>query len=285
MAGSAGKKPKQVALVIGSGSVKCAASLGVMKVLEREGIGVDLIVGCSGGSLYAVALALGFDVPTIQDMTIKLWTREITGLRKRKSFFQILFPKLFGFDETFGLVDDRLVMDRLSNAFGAATFADAKIPLFISATNFLNGEQVILQKGSVVDAIRASIAIPYIFEPYRVDGKLLVDGYLSDPMPVGIAMREGANVIVAVGFDSPYQSRINSLPRFSFQISSIMANNLFKANFAFHNLAHHSEVFPVMPNFEERICLFDTEKIPYIIVEGERSAEEQLPYIRRFLSL
>lgn len=61
---------------------------------------------------------------------------------------------------------------------------------------------------------------------------MLVDGYLSDPMPVGVAMKNGADVIIAMGFESPYQSCVNSLPRFSFQISSIMSNNLFKANAA-----------------------------------------------------
>ena len=90
-----------------------------------------------------------------------------------------------------------------------------------------------LTSGSLVDAIRGSIAIPYIFAPHAVGERLLVDGYLSDPMPVGVAIKEGADIIIAMGFDSPYQSRVNSLFRYTFQISSIMANNLFNKNFPF----------------------------------------------------
>jgi len=275
--------PKRVALVIGSGSVKCAAAIGLQNVLRREGIELDLVVGCSGGALYAACLALGYDARTIAEMTSRLWTRDITRHRSYSAWLRILLPGVFGFSERFGLLDDRLVMARLRTALGETTFAQAKIPLYITATDFAAGNQVILSQGRLVDAVRASIAMPYIFQPHPVEERLLVDGYLSDPLPVGVAIKEGANIIVAMGFESPYQSRINSLPRFTFQISSIMTNNLFKANFAFHTLAHHGEVIPVVPEFQQRIRLFDTEKIPYIIEEGERAMEAQLPYLRRLL--
>ncbi|MDX1663104.1 MAG: patatin-like phospholipase family protein [Candidatus Promineifilaceae bacterium] len=275
-----GRTPR-TALVIGSGSVKCAAAIGLLNVLQREGIPLDMVVGCSGGSIYAATIALGLPADTIAAMTAQLWTREITSRRRRRAWLQIMLPGLFGFDEHFGMVDDTLVMKRLRAAFGGQSFADTVIPLSITATDFNDGAQVVLTSGSLVDAIRGSIAIPYIFAPYPVGDHLLVDGYLSDPMPVGVAIKEGADVIIAMGFDSPYQSRVNSLFRYTFQISSIMSNNLFNANYAFHNLAHHSEVIPIIPEFEERIRLFDTQKIPQIIAAGERAAEEQLPYLRR----
>jgi len=86
-----------------------------------------------------------------------------------------------------------------------------------------------------------------------------------------------------MGFESPYQERITSLMRYNFQISSVTSNNLLKTNFAFHNLAHHSEIIPILPEFTQRIHLFDTEKIPYIIDEGEKAAEQALPYLKRLL--
>jgi NTE family protein len=156
--------------------------------------------------------------------------------------------------------------------------------LHLTATDFHTGEQVVLSRGRLVDAIRASIAIPFIFRPWKIDDRLLIDGFMSDPLPVGVAIREGADVIIAMGFESPYQSSIRSPARFSFQLSSIMTNNLLKSRFAFHNLAHHAEVIPVIPQFSQRIHLFDTDKIPLIIEEGERAAEEQLPYLRRLLA-
>lgn len=277
-------KQAPVALVIGAGSVKCAAAIGMHRCLSREGIEVGQLVGCSGGAIYAAALALGHDAASAAALTSKLWTREVTASSDRAAMLRMIFPRLLGFNERFGLKRDTLVMQRLQTAFGNATFADCRIPLHITATDFRNGEQVTLSTGRIVDAVRASIAIPFAFAPYEIDGRLLVDGFLSDPLPVGVAIREGAHVIVAMGFESPYQERITSGSRFAFQLSSIMTNNLLKSSFAFHGLAHHSEVIAVIPQFSQRIRLFDTAKIPLIIDEGEAAMAEQLPYLRRLLT-
>ena len=274
----------RVAVVLGSGSVKCAAALGLLKVLQREGIGIDMIVGCSGGSLYAALIALGHDVETAEAMTRRLWTRELTSRRNHKSLLSVFLPRVFGFDESFGMVNDSLILERLKTAFGDATFEGARIPLYLTATDFHTGEQVIFESGPIVDAIRASIAIPYVFRPWPLNGRMLVDGFMSDPMPVGVAIRQGANIIVTMGFESPYQQKINSPLRFAFQLSSITSNNLLKANYAFHNLAHHAEILPILPEFKGSIHLFDTDKIPYVIEEGERATERQIPYLRRLLA-
>jgi len=275
---------KKVALVIGAGSVKCAAALGVQHVLRREGIGIDLVVGCSAGSIYAAMIAAGHDIETTRELTTRLWTRELTSQRDRMAILRVLFGRIFGRDATFGMRKDVLVMRRLRETFGTMAIEDAKVPLFITATDLANGDQAILSEGSVVDAIRASISIPYIFNPHRIGDRLLIDGFMSDPLPVNVAMREGADVIIAIGFESPYQRKFNTLGRFSFQLSSIMTNNLLKSRFAFHNLTHHSEVILIVPKFEKRVGLFDTEKIPYVMEVGEQAAEEQVPYLRRLLA-
>ncbi len=276
---------KKIALVIGSGSVKCAAALGLQKVLMKNGIGIDMVIGCSGGAMYAAMIALGYDAETVQEMTLAMWTREVTGRNDRMALLRAALPKIFGFNEHFGLKEDALVMRGLQKAFGHHQFSDVKIPLFLAATDFYTGDQVVLSQGNLVDAIRASIAMPFTFKPWKVNGRLLIDGFMSDPMPVGIAIREGADVIVAMGFESPYQTRYNSAARFAFQMSSIMTNNLLRANFAFHSIAHHAEVIPVIPEFKERIRLFDTGKLPYIIEEGEKAMEVHLPYLQSLLQV
>jgi NTE family protein len=274
----------RVALVIGSGSVKCAAAIGVYRALREAGVGVDMLVGCSGGAIYATLIALGHDAETCAEISTRLWTRELTAVRDRKALFRAAFPRLFGFDEFWGLKNDRRILGALRAALGGRTFADTATRLFVTATDFHTGEQVVLRDGELADAVRASIAIPFAFAPYRVGGRTLIDGFMSDPLPVGVAMREGADVIVAVGFDSPYQSRVSSPARFAFQLSSIMTNNLLRASFAFHGAVHHSEVIPVIPQFEQRVRLFDTAKIPYVIEEGDRAMREQLPYLQRLLA-
>lgn len=277
-------KRKRIALVIGAGSVKCAAALGVLRVLRQAGIAPDLVVGCSGGALYAAAVALGMEVETAVSMTRQLWTRELTGKRNNRALLQAIFPRRLGFDGRFGLRDDAPVRQRLDEAFGQQTFADTQIPLFVTATDFMTGEQVVLQNGRLAEAIRASIAIPFVFAPWQVDGRLLVDGYLSDPLPINIASREGADVILALGFESPNQRTMDSPLRYAFQLSSIMTNNIFKARLAYHHLAHHAEILLLLPQFRQRIRLFDTDKFPAIIAAGEEAMQAQLPYLQSVMS-
>jgi len=280
----AGNSKRRTALVIGSGGIKCAAALGLWRVLEREGIDIDLIVGCSGGSLYAAAMALGIPIETAEELTKTMWTKEVMAKRDTRSILSALLPTMMKFDGRFGMVDDRPVMKSLLPAFGGRTFEETKTPFYMVATDFMNGERVVLSKGSIIDAVRASIALPLILKPWEIDGKLLCDGCLSSPMPVDVAIQEGADVILTMGFEAEYPRRIKSGLRFAFQVTSIYTNNLYRANYSFHNLAHHAEIIPVMPEFTERVGLFDTDKIPYVIEQGERALEEIVPYLRSVLS-
>lgn len=280
-------KPGQptVSLVIGSGSVKCAAAIGVVKALTDEGIGIERVVGCSAGAIFAAVVALGYDTKECVEATSRLWTKEITAKRNTMGMLRALAPRLFGFRaDSFGLRDDGPKDQLLREFFGDRRIEDALIPLHITATDFANGELVDLQRGSISDAIRASVALPFAFAPVRIDGKLLVDGYLADPLPVSVAIKHGARVIIAVGFESPYQERIGSAGRFAFQLSAIMSNNLLKSRFSFHSIAHHSEVIAIIPEFSQRIRLFDTEKVPYIVEEGEKCTRAQFPYLRELLA-
>jgi len=280
---SSPRRRRGVAVVIGSGSVKCAAALGLVNALRRADIAIDMLVGCSAGCLYATLLASGRTTDDAAQMTRELWTSSITERHNRSAWLKAAFPRLFNFDARFGLRDDTLIMERLRAAFGDIRIESMKIPLHLAATDFATGNQAVFSSGSAIDAIRASIAVPFLFSPWPIDGRLYIDGYMSDPLPVGVAIREGADVIVAMGFDSPYQERISNAGRFAFQVSAILSNNLLKSQFAFHGLAHHAEIIPIIPEFTQRIRLFDTEKIPYIIEEGERAAQAQIPYLTRLL--
>lgn len=275
----------RVALVIGSGGVKCAAALGLGEAFADAGIPIDLVVGCSAGSIFAAAAALGWSTRRTTEETLRLWTGESAGRTRRRSVLQAAFPRLFGFDAEFGFRDDRLLRRRLRDAFGETTFAEAGLPLFITATDFHTGEQVILQDGLLRDAMRASIALPFVFAPWRMGDRLLMDGFLSDPLPVNVAMREGAGIIVAMGFESPQIRRFTSPMRVALQLTGVMSNNLLRSRFAFHNLSHHSEVIPVLPDFQgQRVNIFDASRIPFVIEEGRRAAQAHLPYVRRLLA-
>jgi NTE family protein len=278
-------KKKKIALVIGAGSVKCAAALGLWKVLAAENIAFDMIVGCSGGSLYAASMALGFSLDETVERTKTLWNKSVTEKRNWQALISAVLPKAFGFNERFSMIDDGPLLARLRQVFGEKTFADAHIPLYLMATDLFTGESMALCEGVLVDAIRSSIAIPYVWSAWPLNGRMLIDGAASNPLPVDVAMRQGADIILAIGFQSPFPNKIRSVSRYAFHINSLMTNNLYQANFAFHNAVHHAEIVSIFPEFERSIRLFDTDQIPYVIEQGEKAMTAQLGYVKKLLDI
>lgn len=273
---------KRIALVIGSGGIKCAAAAGLWRVLQEEGIAVDSVVGCSGGSMYAALIANHVDVQIMEDWSKTLWTSDIMH-----GYTENLKASKDGslrFNERSGLVDDSVMNKKLQDIYGDLDFSDLKMPFKVVATDLLSGEKVTLSEGSVFNAIRASLAIPIIFPPWDVDGCLLIDGAASDPLPIDVAIQDGADIIIAMGFPLDYRNRFRSMTAVQEQLNSIYINNILTSTYAFHNLAHHAEIFPIIPEFDGAVSMFDVDKIPNVIEQGEQAARKQLPHIKRLLS-
>ena len=271
----------RLSIVIGSGGVLCAASLGVNKALHRGGLVPSMAVGCSGGSIYAASIALGFDPGEAERQTLMLFTSDVFD-----GYTSNLKSALTGetrFTEHSSLIDDNLMYERLKAVFGEKTFGDTIFPLHIVATELYTGARVVISSGKILDAIRASIAIPMIFSPWKIDGQLLVDGAVCDPLPIDVAIQQGSDVIAAVGFEMPTRKRMNSYTAVTTHFNSIYMNNILRSTFAFYNLAHHAEIVPILPNFEKPIGTFDTAQIPFIIEQGEIAAEAQIPYIKKLM--
>ena len=281
VAPSKASRPRpRIALVVGSGGIKCAAAVGMWRVLQQEGIQPDMVIGCSGGSIYMAGMALGRSAEEAESYSHEMWN----GLFKRMhypSLIRGLLPRLFGFNERIGLVDDSAVAARLKHLFGSKRFVDANIPLHIAATDLHSGERVTLNSGLIADAVRASIAMPLLLRPWQLDGRLLIDGGVSDPLPISLAIREGAEVILAMGFARPRVRRVESLLGFGNQSMSIAINNLLHATYAFYSAAHHAEIIPIMPQFEQPIEISDTEFLPHIIEQGEQATLAAIPYLRQ----
>lgn len=282
-AGTGAPARPRLAVVVGSGGMKCAAAVGMWKVLDRERIPVDIVVGCSGGAIYTAAMALGMDPADAERRTHIMWDGLFQRLHYR-SVFRSLLSRFVGFNERIGLVDDRAVAAVMRDLYGDATFADTRIPLHLAATDLRTGERVELRAGRVGDAVRASIAIPVLLRPSVIDGRLLVDGGASDPLPISIAIREGADIILAMGFETPPREQFTSLLSIAGQTSAIATNHLLRSTYAFYSAAHHAELVPLMPDFGQKIGLGDTHLLPHIIERGAHAIEIELPYLRRLLA-
>ena len=270
-----------MALVIGSGAIKCAASIGMVQVLREEGFETDLVVGCSGGAIYGVGIAAGMSTETIREISDATWTKELmdgylVNLKASRD-------NTLAFNEKSGLVNDAYLNDKLRAITGDRQFSDLAIPLIVVATDMATGEPVELKEGELFNPVRASLAIPMIFPPWEINGRLLIDGAASNPLPIDIAIQNGADIVLAMGFTVDYRSRFRSFAAVQEHVASIYMNNIFKYSYAFNNLAHHSEIFPIIPEFEETISMFDIHKMPRIIEKGREATLEQLPHIKRLM--
>ncbi len=154
---------KKVALVLSGGAARGFAHIGVIEVLEENGIVPDLIVGTSMGAIVGASYAMD---------------RDLTNLKKH---INVKIPDLISIKDFSlnysGLIKGAKAISIMSSIVGRSTiFSELKIPLIINATNIRDGSEVIFKKGNVVDAVRASLSIPGIFTPYTHHDEMLVDG-------------------------------------------------------------------------------------------------------------
>jgi NTE family protein len=265
-----------LALVLGSGGVRSIAALGMVEVLAREGITPDVVVGCSAGALFGALIAQ--EIPAVEAVRIAtaLWTAELTQTHRWKAIPQMVWPRWGRFDADFALRDDRLICARLHKALGGLRLEDLPIPLRVSATDAATGAAVVIRQGRVADALRASIAMPFMFAPQHVDGQRLVDGFVSDPLPVSAAT--DARAVIALGFEALMPQRVNKPSRLLAQVTSAMTNNLMYARLATAE-ADGMRLLRVFPQLERRVSLFDTAAMPYLVEAGRRATEMLLPNI------
>lgn len=265
-------------LVLGSGGVKSIAGLGVLQVFEREGLLPQAVVGCSAGAIFGALAAAGHSASRAITMAQKLWTREVTNQRRQRALWQLALPRVAGFDERFALRDDSLIVERLQAAFGPVNIESLPLPLRVQTTCAHSGAGVVLAHGALVSALRASLALPFLFAPQALGGRLLVDGSLSDPLPLAAA--DAGDIVVALGFKVPHPQRLSSASRLATRVTATLSNNLLASQLA---AADHRRLVLLMPDIERRVGLFDTAAMPYLLDLGRRAAESALPQLVRLL--
>lgn len=271
----------RLALVLGSGGVRSIAALGMAEVLAREGIAPDLIVGCSAGAIFGALIAAGHNATDAVRMSTTLWSADITRKRRWRALPQMLWPRMAGFDADFALRDDRPVVQQLEQAFGDVRLEDLRVPLRVTTTDAATGDSVVLNQGSLVEALRAAVALPLMFAAVQIDGRRLIDGFVSNPVPVSVAA--DAHSVLALGFASPMPHRIDRPTRMLAQVTSAMTNNLVEARLAAAT-AGGQRLITLMPVLDRRVGLFDTDAMPYLVEAGRRATQARLPAILALLA-
>lgn len=256
------KKKRSVVLVLGGGSARGLAHIGVLKVLEREKIPIHRIVATSMGALIGAAYSVGIPLKAMESIAHKFDWRTV---------FDPTIPRM-------GLLAGKKLEKLVGTLTAHQGFDDCKIPLAIVATDIEKNERVLFQKGNLQKIICASCSWPGIFNPVKIDGRLLVDGGIKNSVPTKIArsLDPGYMIAVDVGF-CVKEGKIVNIFQMLLQSFQIMGEELNR---------YQSSISDTLI----KVDLGDIDQVGFhrakeAIDKGEKAAEQKLAQIKRMLSV
>ena len=261
------KKPK-IIFVLSGGSARGLAHIGFLEILEKENIKPDAIVGTSMGALIGGLYAAGVNPKKIEKTALKIGKLE-------KIFLFASVPHKSGFIR--GGKIEKLIKEFIGNK----KIENLDIPFYAVAADLVKEEKIVINKGSLFQAIRASIAIPGVFTPVKIGNKILIDGGVFDPLPIDIALDLGAKLIIASDVNSLHKKNsISSNPNIITILSSslhIMMGLLLKYS------SIENDKILIIKSKLQNIGLMDYGKTNQIIELGRIAARKRINEIKKRL--
>ncbi len=248
-----------VALALSSGGIRAFVHIGVLKVLDRHQIPIAGIAGSSMGALIGALYCSGLSGHTLEMMAQTI---------RKSQYMDLSVSKM-------GLVAGHKLYSLVRKLTDDKSFEQCNPPLKVVAVDIERAEAVILDRGSLADAIRASTSIPGMFSPFHLDGRLLVDGGVLNRIPVDIARGFGAAGVVAVDAGVDLASHVTSMFDVLFQTFDIMAREL-------RGYQRIDADVLIQPHLD---LTRDVERTRRFIEAGEKAGEAALPEIARLLAV
>jgi len=250
-----------IGLALGGGFARGIAHVGVLKVLEQEGIPVRLVAGTSVGALIGAAYCSGVTVDELHEMahnvrftTFARWTLSRCGFAS----------------------NDRMI-SFLTRFLKVKTFEELRIPLGVTATDFNTGEGVVFHSGSIIDPVRASCAYPGMFLPVQMRGRYLVDGMLSHPVPTRPLREMGAERVLAVHLKGTWAN--GGAPRHLFDV---IGQSFAIAQDAMSTVWRQAADLVIEPDVAG-FAYDDFKRADELVRVGEVAMQNALPEVRKWL--
>lgn len=256
------KRPK-LGLALSGGATHGAAHIGILQVLEREGIRPDFVAGTSAGALVGAAYCAGVKLDELEKM-----------------FLSIDWPTLvkISLKKPLALFDTQPMEEFVRKNIGDCEFKDLNIPFAAICCDIVTGERVVLDKGAVAPSVRASAAIPGLFSPVEIDGRLLVDGGIVDNLPIEQVRTMGANYVI--GCDVSRRGKATRRPENPFDNVMAMINIMQERSISLNRDFCECFIKPEISQFSSW-GFGDSEKV---LEEGRKAAEAALIQLSRFRS-
>jgi NTE family protein len=286
-AASGEKKRPKICLVLSGGGARGAAHVGVLKVLEEYRVPIDCIAGTSMGALIGAGYATGTSVAELEETSHQITTellfkekppRDEIDMRRKVDDYKSYFGPEIGVGGSFKLpkgvvsgVQLETVLRRLSKAKGYHRFDELRIPFRAVATDLVTGKAVIFGDGELANVMRASMSVPGAVAPAEFGGMMLVDGMLTQNLPVETARAMGADLIIAVNVGTPLLTReqLGSILGVTGQMLSILTEQNVQASLA----QLKSEDILISPELG-KYSTGDFDHLPEIVPLGEAAARK-----------
>ena len=257
------KKIPKLGLALGGGAARGFAHIGVLQVLEEEGIKPSLVVGTSAGSVVASFYASGKTGQQLQWLADTMDESQFTDWANPFSGRGILRGEALG--------------KYINSQLNGMKIEDMKLPLGIVATDLRTGDGILFRRGDVATAVRASSAVPSVFEPVQIAGKDYVDGGLVSPVPVRYARQMGADLVLAVDISSrPEDAKTTDMLKVLLQTFSIMGKSISQLELAQADVV----VRPALPEIGS--TEFSARKKS--IEAGRAAMKQAMPQLRALLA-
>ncbi len=268
-----------IGLALGGG-IRGLAHIGVLRVLENEGIAVDLLAGSSMGAVVGAGYAAGLCVDYLEQEALRMASRRNwIGLVDRS------LPTT-----PLGLLEGTRAERYFAERLGHRDFSDLAIPLAVVAADLDTGEEVIIDSGPVASALRASTSLPGIFAPARFNGSLLVDGAVLNPVPADVVRRMGAEIVIAVDvgtyIDGPVPDTASlSLKRAPLVVHSLLRIvGLMQMRITDHKLACDTPDILLRPKLSSGINLLNgLSRTAECVAAGEEATKAAMPALVQIL--
>jgi NTE family protein len=266
--------PQRVGLVLGGGAARGIAHVGVLQALEENGIYPAVIAGTSVGAMVGGLYAAG-----VSSMRLATIVRDLKWL----DLVSVRLPAVNWSDPArtipMGMVDLDKLMEWIDQVVGSpVTIQQLNLPFAAVATDLLSGEIVVMNEGSLAEAIRASCSVPGVFTPYHRNGRLLVDGVVVNNLPVSVAQDLGADYVIAVDL-LPLLGDAQAEPRNVVELSMTALFMLARATQIEQELAD----ILIVPEITH-VNLADLSAGEVLLEAGRRAAEEAMPRIQAALT-